>query len=60
MFCGTHLRPISQEALKISIGKIILKNKLLKLQLHLPGTNELMTWSYAFLPSYKVVVVLYQ
>ena len=39
--CCTHLSPISQEVLTISIGKMILKHILLELLQHPSGTNEL-------------------
>ena len=42
-FCGIHLRAISEEILKISILNMSLNITNLKLQPHLPGTNELNT-----------------
>ena len=40
--CGTHLKPISQIVLKISIRKISLKNELVNLIPQLSGAIELM------------------
>ena len=39
-FCGTHLTPISQEVLKISIYKMSFKNIIVKLLLHLSVASE--------------------
>ena len=41
VLCGTHLRPILQEVLKISFHKMILKNILVQLLPHFPGASEL-------------------
>ena len=41
MFCGIHLRALSQELLTNLIDNIFSKIALLKLQSHLPGANEL-------------------
>ena len=41
VFCGIHLRAISQEILKISIHKMSLTITLLELQPHFLGANEL-------------------
>ena len=38
---GTHLNPVSQEMVKISIRNMSLKNSLIKLVSHLSGANEL-------------------
>ena len=39
--CGIHIRAISNKILMISICKMTLKINFFKLQLHLPGPNEL-------------------
>ena len=39
--CGTHLRPILQEVVKVSIFKMSLKNTLVKLLPHLSEATEL-------------------
>ena len=41
LFCGTQLRPISQEVLKISVCKMSLKNTLANVLPPLSGPNEL-------------------
>ena len=40
-FCGTNLRPMSQEVLKIAIRKMSLKNTLVKLFPHDSVASEL-------------------
>ena len=42
-FCGTHIKQILQELLKVSIHKMSLKNTLVKGLPHLSVTNELLT-----------------
>ena len=41
MYCGIHLRVILHEILKISIIDKSLKINILRLQVHLPGADEL-------------------
>ena len=42
-FCSSYPRTMLQEMLKIQICKMSLKNVLVKLQLHLPGSSNLMS-----------------
>ena len=40
-FCGTHLRPVLWDALKISIGKMSLKSTLIRLFVNQSGVDGL-------------------
>ena len=59
-FCGTHLRPILQDMLKMSICNMPLKNTLVKSLPQLPGANELMVHVITTCRLYKGVEALHE